>query len=80
MKKNGMSTEDKRGAFMAVGVVFTVMVFLAAASAIADKSWTPLILAAQISGITLGTLVFFYYVISALWIATERLFPTDKEK
>lgn len=88
MRKNayGMTAEDKRIVFMAVGIVTTVVVFLAVASAVADKSWSPLITVLQVGGLLLGTVVFFYYVISALWGAAKLLFPeqatrdTDDER
>lgn len=75
-----MSNDDKRIVFMVAGVVITFVLFFTTIAAIQSKSWTPVIVALEIMGSVIGTIVLFYYVISSLWIVAKRLFPTDKDK
>lgn len=80
-KKNAysMSAEDKRIVFMIIGVVITAVVFITTLAALADKSWSPLIIMCQVGGTVIGTIAFFYVVVRMFWATAKRLFP-DKEE
>lgn len=70
-----MSAEDKRIAFMVISVLLTFVFFFATLASLEDKSWSPLIVTAQLVGAIIGTFAFFYVVFRSLWAAATRIFP-----